>query len=619
MLKRFLILVMMFFISMHCAYSDDLFKITSVNLDTSNSIVLFTSSLSTVPEDIKSIKINSLDTPKRYYFDLNSSVLTTGAQNWFFNSKDIKQIKISQFNPNTVRVVLYTSEDFNKSGISIMKRDKSLILQFKDEICETDYFEPVYTDEKISSGKFYENLSISNTEINKIKEAQNVINKDKMTEVYEAFSMDKQETVPSVIKDLKLQNNFYLSSVSVRSDAILLSGFGNIILEKPLYLTNPVRIVYDIPNSITNYALRNKNFTSNGTVIKVAQFDSSRSRLVITPPMEDVDYTPVFSSDGQSVLFIKNGYSGKLYNKTNNATRYYVNKKNEMIITFDAPVIHSVKREGETLKVTLYNTYSYNEQQFKKIISKTIFQDTKASLMPKIGLSIDIPLPKGAVVKTYMGADGKAIKVMLNNVSLNVPSKTQPTVKPKKEQKEKIQKIKGKRTVVIDAGHGGQDYGAIREGINEKDINLDVARMISDILAKAGVTIVMTRDSDEFIALADRVDIASRNEADLFVSVHVNASVKPEINGLETHYYNDNSLDFANVVHANMINQVNKKDRGIFKSKFYVINHNHMPAILVEIGFISNDVERGELVTQDRKQKTAKAIADGILQYLKSY
>lgn len=615
MMRLFLTIFLIVFLNIQTVFAQDMFKITSVNLDTSNSIVLLTSASSYVPNEIKSIKINSLDNPKRFYFDIDSSILTTVVQNWFFNSQDLKQIKISQFNPTTVRVVLYTSDNFKKENIKIMKRDKSLILQLKDDICDNDYFETVYTDEKISSGKYYENLSISNTEIDKIKTAQSAINSDTISQVQDAFSKSNPKT-ESIIKDLKLKTNYYISAINVKNDAVLLSGFGNAIIEKPMYLTNPTRIVYDLPNSITNYDIRNKTYTSGGTLMKVAQFDASRSRLVITPPTENVDYIPVFSPDGQSILFIKAGTetSKKLFTQKNNATGYYVNNKNELIISFDAPVVHSVKREGEELKVTFYNTYSFNENSFNKTISKTLFKDSCINVLDKIGLSLTIPITKSAVIKTYMGADGKAIKIMLKNMQYSAPSKQ--TIIPKKEQKEKIKKLKGKHIVVIDAGHGGSDYGAIREGINEKDINLDVATMVNEILTKAGVTTIMTRDSDEFISLADRVDISTRNEAELFVSIHVNASVKPEINGLETHYYNDNSVDFANTVHSNLINTVNKKDRGVFKSKFYVINHNTMPAILVEIGFISNSAERNELITHDRKQKTAQAIAQGILKYL---
>lgn len=609
MIRKILTLIFIFFLGIQSVFAEGEFKITSVNLDTSNSLILLTSSKSQVPEEVKNIKINTLSAPRRFYFDLPSTILTTGAQNWFFNSEDIKQVKISQFTPDIVRVVLYTSENFDKSKMEIIKQDKTLILQFKDEICEKDYFNPVYTDEKISSSKFYEQLSVSNTEIGKLKEAQDVVSKDKLSQVESAFSQPSEQT-ENIIKELKLKTNYYISSLNVRNSSVLISGFGDATIEKPLYLTNPTRIVYDLPNSITNYAIRNKVHTSNGIMMKIAQFDAFRSRLVITPPVEGVDYVPVFSPDGQSVLFVKedNLAQSNLYNQTNNATGFYSNNKEELIISFDSPVVHSVKREDDVLKINLYNTYSYNEENFKKVVQKTVYEYAQTKLMPKAGLALEIPITKNTVVKTYMGADGKAIKVLLKNAELRKP----------KKKLDKIQKIKGEKLVVIDAGHGGTDFGAMREDVNEKDINLEVSKMVVELLKKAGVTVLMTRDTDEFISLQDRVDISMENDADLFVSIHVNASVKPEIVGLETHYYNENSLNLANTVHENMVHIVDRTDRGVFKSKFYVINHNTMPAILVEIGFISNEEERKELLTRERKKKTAQAIARGIIEYLKA-
>ena len=87
--------------------------------------------------------------------------------------------------------------------------------------------------------------------------------------------------------------------------------------------------------------------------------------------------------------------------------------------------------------------------------------------------------------------------------------------------------------------------------------------------------------------------------------------------GLETHYYHDYSIQLGKFVQNAMKKYINSPDRGLQKSKFYVINHTTMPAILVEIGFISNEGERAELVSESRQQATAKAIAEGIMNYYK--
>ena len=127
----------------------------------------------------------------------------------------------------------------------------------------------------------------------------------------------------------------------------------------------------------------------------------------------------------------------------------------------------------------------------------------------------------------------------------------------------------------------------------------------------------MTRTSDETVSLEDRVEFSENLQPDIFVSIHVNSSNSSTPKGLETHYYKDNSLMLAKTMHASLLNNINAADRGLFKSKFYVINHTTAPAILVEIGFISNDSERAQIMTESRKQATAKAIAEGIHDYFK--
>ena len=187
---------------------------------------------------------------------------------------------------------------------------------------------------------------------------------------------------------------------------------------------------------------------------------------------------------------------------------------------------------------------------------------------------------------------------------MTVPSIVVPT---KKET--------NKHYVVIDAGHGGSDVGATRNGVYEKNITLDVSKRVANLLRKKGYIVEMTRTTDTYVSLQDRVAISEDINPDVFVSIHVNSSNSDSPTGLETHYYKDNSLELAKYVHASLLNHVNSKDRGLFKSRFYVINHTTAPAILVEIGFISSPVERAQLVSESRKQATAKAIAEGINDY----
>ena len=99
------------------------------------------------------------------------------------------------------------------------------------------------------------------------------------------------------------------------------------------------------------------------------------------------------------------------------------------------------------------------------------------------------------------------------------------------------------------------------------------------------------------------------------MSVHVNASVNESVTGIETHYYKEDSKEYATIV-QNELSKINSPNRGVIKSKFYVINHTKAPAVLVEIGFLSNNNERIQLLSENRKQQTAELLANGIIRII---
>ena len=195
-----------------------------------------------------------------------------------------------------------------------------------------------------------------------------------------------------------------------------------------------------------------------------------------------------------------------------------------------------------------------------------------------------------------------------------------PSVRKKKKAEQILLQRINARPVVIDAGHGGNDTGALRGSVLEKDLTLQIALKVRDCLKDKGITnIIMTRSADKTLALDERVQISNDNNASMFVSVHINASVKSEINGIETHYYTENGYKAAKILHQELVSGVDALDRGLFKSKFYVIKNTSAPAVLLELGFISNESERNALVSEQRQMCSAQAIADGIYKFLAEY
>jgi N-acetylmuramoyl-L-alanine amidase len=178
---------------------------------------------------------------------------------------------------------------------------------------------------------------------------------------------------------------------------------------------------------------------------------------------------------------------------------------------------------------------------------------------------------------------------------------------------------KGRVVIVIDPGHGGKDSGALGiGGIQEKNIILPIGKRVAEILQQNGVQAMLTRDSDYFVTLQGRVDIAERANADVFVSVHANSAGddRPDVSGLETYYY-DSGLSLARVVHNSILRSVNVRDRGVRKARFYVLRKNSMPAILVETGYLTGREDAAKLQNKLYQNQMAEAIARGVLQYLK--
>ncbi|MGF1539683.1 MAG: N-acetylmuramoyl-L-alanine amidase [Pleurocapsa sp.] len=173
--------------------------------------------------------------------------------------------------------------------------------------------------------------------------------------------------------------------------------------------------------------------------------------------------------------------------------------------------------------------------------------------------------------------------------------------------------------VIIDPGHGGKDPGAIGiGGLMEKDIVLPISLDVAEILRKQGIEVKMTRDTDNFISLQGRTDLANNIDADLFVSIHANAinMSRPDVNGLETYYY-QSGRRLAEVIHWSILNDINIDDRGIRRARFYVLRHSAMPAVLVEVGFVTGAKDAPNLKSPSHRRQMAEAIARGIIQYIK--
>ncbi|WEG16598.1 N-acetylmuramoyl-L-alanine amidase [Alkalihalophilus pseudofirmus] len=180
--------------------------------------------------------------------------------------------------------------------------------------------------------------------------------------------------------------------------------------------------------------------------------------------------------------------------------------------------------------------------------------------------------------------------------------------------------LSGKK-IVIDPGHGGSDPGAVGNGLQEKEIALDVAQRAEKLLLAAGAHVIMTRDTDVYPTLSDRVKVANDANADLFISIHANSATATSANGTETYwdatYASAGSEKLAHAIHGHLIDKLGTRDRGVKTAGFQVIKQARMPSVLLELAFISNSQDAAKLKTNSFRQGSAEAILEGVVDYYK--
>ncbi|MBO6961040.1 MAG: N-acetylmuramoyl-L-alanine amidase [Prochlorococcus marinus CUG1438] len=222
--------------------------------------------------------------------------------------------------------------------------------------------------------------------------------------------------------------------------------------------------------------------------------------------------------------------------------------------------------------------------------------------------------PKYPFTKISEGLVGQSV----GNVKTN-----QNSIYLKKRVNDSFQlpKVKqGKFSVVIDPGHGGPDPGAIGiNGIRETDVVLEVSKIVQKLLSDKGVKVRLTRKNEVDLDLPPRVSIANRFDADIFVSIHANASrgKRKDINGLETFYYRGwRGRLLAKRIQKQILRvSPGSPDRGVKQGRYYVIKNTKMPAALVEIGFLTGRLDARRLEKSTHRKRIAYAIAKGILEY----
>jgi N-acetylmuramoyl-L-alanine amidase len=185
------------------------------------------------------------------------------------------------------------------------------------------------------------------------------------------------------------------------------------------------------------------------------------------------------------------------------------------------------------------------------------------------------------------------------------------------------QTISRRCRVVLDPGHGGKDPGAISRmtGMTEKVVNLTIANEAAEILARRGVEVKMTRRADVYLDLDERCEIANRWDADLFVSIHADSCRNPSARGFTV--YNCRGASAASCTAANCVEQAlsgpRTPSRGVRQADYRVLVATRCPAILVEVGYLSNPQDAALLADGEYRSRSAKSIAEGIMTFIEKH
>lgn len=293
----------------------------------------------------------------------------------------------------------------------------------------------------------------------------------------------------------------------------------------------------------------------------------------------------------------------------------------------------SIDKIGTTTTITLKNTTMKSAPKRlvmdKKIAESAVFAQAGKNII--VTIKTPNPLDESDVQVFQVKKDtanNKPPRMVVDIKQKNVTPRSRYYGMPEPTGNYKVDGgIKGK-VIVIDPGHGGSDTGAIAaNGLQEKTVTLAISNYLKETLEAKGAKVIMTRTKDVDVyapnasgpdELQARVNVANYNNADLLVSVHINAFTNPSVGGISAYYHTKTSYDkkIADSINTYTVNVPGfGGDRGINDSNLYVVTHTTMPATLLELGFLSNPAE-ATLLAQPAVQKNfAQQITQGIEKY----
>lgn len=302
---------------------------------------------------------------------------------------------------------------------------------------------------------------------------------------------------------------------------------------------------------------------------------------------------------------------------------------NQLLIQSDRPVAHTARWQGSTYQIVLAPARLADRIEGPRLTANSPLIRVRLRQEDADTVVISLQPATGVRFGSLNLVSPQLLSLELERTTANTPfagsvTASRPSLRPLPSRPTANQPLprpsNGRIVVAIDPGHGGGDVGAVGiGGIQEADIVLAVSQQVARLLEQQGIQAVMTRSDDREIDLQPRVDLAEQVNATLFVSIHANALSldRPDVNGVETYYYSSGA-GLAETIQRSIISDLNMDDRGVRQARFYVLRRTTMPAVLVEIGFVTGQEDAPRLANPNWQNQMATAIARGILQYLRT-
>ena len=364
------------------------------------------------------------------------------------------------------------------------------------------------------------------------------------------------------------------------------------------FLSDPERLVIDIQGAAINSSLDANKFYSNSAFIKEmnSYYHASENKLRITLKLKD-------DTKREEVQIKQNPASVDV--------TYKSQKPKNSNMTYSADRINS---KFELRLLSSYNAPTVNFDMFSNVVELTI-PSSVSNLQPEIRNVDDRNISSIEVIN--QGQDTKIkfkLKERVNYALTDNGINSKIGIKFTKQNRTKP-------LIVVDAGHGAKDPGAVSGGSTEKELNLIISQKLSARLKQEGYEIITTRDTDVFIELVDRAAAANNSDADLFISIHHNAAGSSAANGIETLYYpSDDNKALAQIFHSEMVKASGANDRKIIpRANLVVLNRTKMPAALLELGYMTNSSELANLKDDAYQNAMVEGIVKAVNRYFKGY